>query len=103
MRRQREREHRALARHATGEQRAAMAFDYALGRRQADALARELRIVVQALERAEQLVRVRWIEAHAVVADVERKAVGLHAELDAPVGFLARELPCIAEQVLQEA
>jgi hypothetical protein len=55
-----------LAQLAACEQRAAVAFDDALGRRQANALPRERRIVVQALERTEQLVRVGRIEAHAV-------------------------------------
>src|SRR3546814_15833476 len=53
--RQREAERRALPGPAFGTDHSAMALDDALDRRQADAVAVELLLVVQALERTEQL------------------------------------------------
>src|SRR3546814_8739860 len=71
--RQREAERRALPRPAFGTDHSAVAFDDALDRRQADAVAVELFLVVQPLEGTEQLARVFRREARAVVGDVERQ------------------------------
>ena len=69
--RQGEIERRALAFAAFGTDGAAVALDDALDRRQADAVARELLLVMQPLERPEQLVDVLLVESRAVVADEE--------------------------------
>src|SRR5205814_9086977 len=74
----------------------------ALHDREADARAGKLALVVQALEGAEQPVRVGHVEAHSVVGD---KAVLLavvldHAHPDDGVLGLAGELPGVLQQVL---
>src|SRR3546814_19838010 len=79
--RQREAERRALPRPAFGTDHSAVAFDDALDRRQADAVAVELFLVVQQLEGTEQLARVFWREARAVVCDVERHLLAGHSFL----------------------
>src|SRR3546814_16801287 len=71
--RQREAERRALPRPAFGTDHSAVAFDDALDRRQADAVAVELLLVVQALERTEQLAGIFGRESGNVFGDVERK------------------------------
>src|SRR5579859_1851665 len=72
-------------------------------RRQPDARPLELGRGVEALEDAEELRCVGHVEPGAVVADeVHRLAVLLRrAELDARVGPAARELPRVAEEVLE--
>src|SRR5690606_10774914 len=99
--RQGEPEHRAAVDLALGADGAAVALHDALDRGKADTVPAEALLVMQALERAEQLADVLLVEAGTVVADVEG-AVLLLPELDprrlAPVG----ELPGVAEQVLQQ-
>src|SRR5690606_881474 len=98
--RKREAEGGALAFHAGGADGAAVAFGDALDRRQADAVARELFLRMQALERTEQLVGVGGREAGAVVAHEELVAVA--PDLDACLRAVAGELPGVGQQVLEQ-
>src|SRR3546814_6023854 len=82
-----------------------MALDDALDRRQADAVAVELLLVVQALERTEQLAGIFGREAGTVVGDVERQLLAGHVVLaddDACIHGFRSELPRVADQVLQQ-
>src|SRR3546814_15325124 len=102
--RQREAERRALPRPAFGTDHSAMALDDALDRRQADAVAVELLLVVQALERTEQLAGIFGREAGTVVGDVERQLLAGHVVLaddDACLTGFRSELPRVADPVLQ--
>src|SRR5919108_4536467 len=94
---------RATAGGPLGPDLAAVAVDDALDRGEPDARARELVGRVQPLKRAEQLGRVGHIEAGAVVAYVKRPppVVCRDADVHMRGRALARELPGIAEQVLQ--
>src|ERR1043166_6415717 len=76
---------------------AAVAVDDARGGREADAGAVEVGRAVQAVERREQLVGARRVEAGAVVADEVRAGEG--AELDPRRVALGGELPGVAQEV----
>ena len=71
--------------------------------REPDSSSRELRLGVEPLEGSEQASRVRLVEAVAVVLHVEQFLSVLfdRAELDPRRGRLLRELPCVADEVLQ--
>src|SRR5258706_1435833 len=98
-----EREGRALLDGALGPDPSSVALDDTRDRREADPRSLELVGAVQPLEGAEELVRVRHLEAGAVVPheEVGRVPVGA-AELDPRRAVLARELPGIPEQVLED-
>src|SRR5690606_38124246 len=92
---EREVERGALAFDARGADGAAVALDDALDRGQADAVAGELFLRVQALERTEQLVGVGGREACAVVAHEELVAVA--PDLDPRLRAVAGDLPGIGQ------
>ena len=71
-----------------------MALDNPLDRRKADAVTGELALVMQPLERPEQLVHVLLVEAGPVVTDEELHRIT--AELDPRVHRAAGEFPCVA-------
>ena len=82
-----------------------MALDDALHGREPDPGPRELVGGVESLERSEQLARERHVEAGAVVAQEEgARAVALlyRPELDPGDRRAARELPGVAEEVLDQ-
>src|SRR3546814_14949637 len=103
--RQREAERRALPRPAFGTDHSAVAFDDALDRRQADAVAVELFLVVQPLEGTEQLARVFRREARAVVGDVARQLLAgtalFLADGAARTGGFRGALPGVSDPGLQ--
>jgi hypothetical protein len=74
-----------------------------LHRCEADAGPLELRRGMKALEDPEQLVRVRLLEAGAVVANEKGRMALRHpaTHFDLGVGGLARELPGVGEEVIQ--
>src|SRR5690606_38351603 len=102
---QHEAETRALARLALGPDLAAVALHHPPHRRQRDAVAGELVLGVQALERPEQLGRVFLAEACTVVAHEAHRLVPLvrrAADLDPRIRGVRGELPGVADQVLQQ-
>src|SRR5687768_10691454 len=72
-------------------------------RGEADPGAGELGLIVETLERAEQPVGMRHVEAGAVVAHEENGAVvaGARAELDLRLRSPGGELPGVREEVLE--
>jgi hypothetical protein len=81
---------------------AMVACDQSLHRREADACSPELGGAMQALEGLEQPVRVRHVEARAIVPYVEGRLVGrAAADFDARVGAPRGELLSVADQVDQ--
>src|SRR5262245_4900069 len=94
----------ALPDSALGPDPAAMPLHDALYCRQADAGAWVFHASMDALKGAEQLVSIRHVEAHAIVAHEEyRRPLVLRqaSKLDARLGLSGGKLPRIAEQILQ--
>src|SRR5205085_4428226 len=83
---------------------AAVALDYLLDDRQADAGARVLALVVQALEHHEDALEVLRLDADAVVLDAElvRRPEVLETDVDARLHRGRAELERVAHQVLKE-
>ena len=81
-----------------------MPVNDALDRRQTDPSPFKVTCIVQSLECPKQLFRLCWVEAHAVVANVERRSVVSRAnsKIDARLGASTRELPRIREEILQD-
>src|SRR5215470_4300765 len=90
----------SLARTAFGPDAPAVPVNDSLHRRQPDPGAGEIGGGVEPLERPEELVRVRHVEADAVVADEEMPILGA-AELDVADRLLPGELPGVLEKVGQ--
>src|SRR5713226_10052427 len=97
-------ERRSLIDGALGPDPAAVPGDDAHDGGEPDARALELGRGVQALEHAEQLVRVLHVEAGAVVPDHEGPAaVDVDgAEFDARLRLLGGVLPAVAEEILED-
>ena len=99
---EREVERRALADGTFGPDAAAVAMDDPLHRRQADPGALELGLVVQPLERSEQLVGVRHVESRAVVADeVGARPVRSVRPTSTVASGSSSELPGVSQQVFE--
>src|SRR5262249_53983716 len=99
-----EEEGRAEPRRALGPDSAAVPIDDALDDGEPDTAALELARRVQPLKRREELVRILHVEAGAVVAH-EADAAPFRrrrTELDFRTGHLRGELPCVAEEVLEQ-
>ena len=81
-----------------------MTVDDSLCHSESDALARKLALAVQALEGAEELVRIDHVEADAVVANEEPVLTcdPLGADGYHRLRLVARELPRIADEVGQQ-
>src|SRR4051812_3749823 len=96
-------ESRAMAGSRLRSQRPAVAMHHALHGRQAHPGAREVALVVKALESAEQARGIGHVESGAVVGDEADLLAALLARADPDDSQvdLAGELPCIGEQVLQ--
>src|SRR5450432_2291116 len=100
---ERERELSAPTHRRLGPDAAAVPADDAAHDREADPRALELRGAVEPLERLEQAAREGWVEADAVVLhEVNRLGAARDADLDAGARAFPRELPGVAQQVLED-
>ena len=100
---ERKRKGRALALGSLRPNPAAMAMNDALDSRQADAASGEILRRVKPLESAEEFADIRHVETGAIIADeVDLLPILLrHAQLDPGLRLFLRELPRVAEQVLE--
>src|SRR5260370_1183442 len=99
---ERKREARAAAHRRIDPNSPAVARDDAAHDREPDARAFEVRRLVEALEWLEQARREARVEADAVVLDEVDGLLAAHdAHLDARTGALPRELPGVAQQILE--
>src|SRR5262249_26604106 len=95
-----EAESRPLIHLALAPDLASMPLNHSLHRSKPNASATKLALIVQALERAEQLVRSRHVESRAVIApEIGAGAVRLRqrSKFYPGPGQLGRELPRVAE------
>ena len=101
---QREAKCRTVIDDALGPDFTLMAVDDSLYGRQPYARATKLTLIVQTLEWREQIAGARHVETRAVVAHkIGLGAIGLRErpKFNARTGMICRELPRIAEQILQ--
>src|SRR5882724_3849455 len=100
---EREREARAAGRRRVGPDAAAVAIYDAADDREPDARPFEVRGLVKALERLEQARGEGRVEADPIVPhEVDRLLGARDAHLEAGAGTLSRELPGVAEQILED-
>src|SRR5262249_53972859 len=94
----------AFAEFAFGPHAATVTLDDALHGSQADTRPFELLVAVKALKDTEQLGRIGHIETHALVTDVvDGASIRIRAtELDVGTRLVARELPGVSHQIVDD-
>ena len=100
---QREAEGRPMIHRAFGPDFTPMPLYHSLDRRQPDAGATELALIVQPLERGKQMAGACHVESRAVVPhEIGSRPIALRqsAKFNPRAGTPGRELPCVAHQVL---